>query len=292
MGIDVHGLNFLRYAKTKKLFGSVMTIGRQGLHVTEPMIKEIFHTNSDYKNQKYCEELLTKYFGAIDVESLDNSNYEGASHVHDMNQPLPTNLVRRFDTVFDGGCLEHIYNAPQALKNCSLLCKPGGQILHVLPANNLCGHGFWQFSPELFFSLYSKNNGYIDTQVFIADLYNTKQWYQVKEPTNGQRVNVMSANSLYVLVRTVLKDGVFNHSNVQQSDYVFEWDKLKNDNDSIPQNKASIKQRKKKKSLIYKLLSPIYHRYVKTKINKGLINKTHDLSLLKIQDLLAKPTQE
>ena len=158
MGIDVHGLNFLRYAKTKKLFGSVMTIGRQGLHVTEPMIKEIFHTNSDYKNQKYCEELLTKYFGAIDVESLDNSNYEGASHVHDMNQPLPTNLVRRFDTVFDGGCLEHIYNAPQALKNCSLLCKPGGQILHVLPANNLCGHGFWQFSPELFFSLYSKVN--------------------------------------------------------------------------------------------------------------------------------------
>ena len=272
MGLDIHALNFLRYAKTKKPFGSVMTIGRQGLHVNEPMIKEIFHTSSDYKNHEYCEELLIKYLGATNVESIDHSEYEGASYSHDMNQPLPSELVGRFDTVFDGGCLEHIFNAPQALKNCSLFCKPGGQILHALPANNFCGHGFWQFSPELFFSLYSKNNGYADTQVFIADLSNTKRWFLVKEPANGQRVNVMSSNSLYVLVRTVLKDAGFTHAHVQQSDYVFEWDGEKN-NHPKPKDKSGIKELLKKIPFIYEHLIPFYHFYLKVKNDDGLTAK-------------------
>ena len=292
MGIDIHGLNFLRYAKTKKAFDSVITIGRQGLYVNESMIKEIFKANSDYKNQAYCEVLLNKYFGATKVESVDNSNYEDATYVHDMNQSLPPNLIGKFDTVFDGGCLEHIYNAPQALKNCSLFCKPGGQILHVLPANNFCGHGFWQFSPELFFSLYSKNNGYDQTQIFIADLTNTKQWYQVKQPVNGYRVNVTSSNSLYVLVRTVLKGKEFNHTNVQQSDYVFEWAGLKNDKNSTTQYKSSFKRNLKKISLLYELLSPLYNIYLKAKRNDELNKNNPGLSLLKIQDLLVKPTQQ
>jgi hypothetical protein len=242
MGIDVHGLNFLKYSKMKKSFGDVITIGRQGLHVIEPVIKDVLKITLEYKNQPYCEELLNTYFGATKVESIDNSNYEDATYVHDMNQSLPANLIGKYDTVFDGGCLEHIYNVPQALKNCSLFCKPGGQILHVLPANNFCGHGFWQFSPELFFSLYSTSNGYAETQVFMADLSNTKQWFQVKQPSNGQRVNVMSSGSLYVLVRTVLQKENFNHTNVQQSDYVFGWAAPNEDKNSVTQYKSNIKQ--------------------------------------------------
>ena len=42
----------------------------------------------EYKNQSYCEELLKEYFGANKVESGDNSAYEGATHIHNMNEPL------------------------------------------------------------------------------------------------------------------------------------------------------------------------------------------------------------
>jgi 2-polyprenyl-3-methyl-5-hydroxy-6-metoxy-1,4-benzoquinol methylase len=66
-----------------------------------------------------------------------------------MNKPLPKTLHNKYDTVIDSGTLEHIFKAPEALEYCLLLCKPGGQILHMLPSNNWCGHGFWQFSPEL-----------------------------------------------------------------------------------------------------------------------------------------------
>lgn len=287
MGVDLHGLNFLRYAKTKQPLGSVITIGRQGLHVIEPLVKEIFQTGASYKNQTYCEELLTKYMGATGVESVDHSNFEGASHVHDMNQPLPSDLAGRFDTVFDGGCLEHIYNAPQALKNCSLLCKPGGQISHVLPGNNFCGHGFWQFSPELFFSLYSEGNGYADTQVFMADLYNTRQWYQVKKPANGVRVNVMSSNPLYVMVRTVRVGTEFSHDHVQQSDYEFEWNGSNNHHLTEPQNESAVKRQLKKILLIYRLMSPIYHFYLKLKNSEGLNRKNPGLSLVSVKNLIA-----
>jgi hypothetical protein len=81
--------------------------------------------------------------------------HEKATHVVDMNKPLA--IEERYDTVIDAGTIEHIYNAPQALANVSAMCAHQGQILHIGPANIFCGHGFWQFSPELFFSLYSEN---------------------------------------------------------------------------------------------------------------------------------------
>jgi hypothetical protein len=159
MGIDVHGLNLLCYSKNAADFGNTVTIGRQCLNISEADLRAAIQVNSDYCADRYVERLLLQHFGAHHVDSIDNSDYERATTIHDMNVPIPSNLEELYDTVIDGGCLEHIYNISQALRNCSLLCKPGGQILHVLPANNFCGHGFWQIFPELFFSLYSVKNG-------------------------------------------------------------------------------------------------------------------------------------
>jgi hypothetical protein len=220
MGIDVHALNFLRFAKAKQIFGSVATIGRQALHVPKDRLAELIKPEQELDYGGYCEKLLTAHFAATLVESFDNSTYEGATYIADMNKPLA--IQKRYDTVIDGGCLEHIYNAPQALDNVSQMCSAGGQILHILPANNFCGHGFWQFSPELFFSLYSEANGYKNTQVFLADLWDERFWFEVKKPRVGSRVSVISKVPVYALVRTN-RTAVFSHQNVQQSDYVYEW---------------------------------------------------------------------
>jgi hypothetical protein len=210
LGIDIHGLNFIRYASRKKRLGSVATIGRQGL-----MLPSLCTQYGPF-----CEEFLKKEFEAVRVDSYDYSGYEGATHIVDMNQPI--GAEQQYDTIIDCGCLEHVYNAPQALMNVSLLCADDGQIIHVLPANNFCGHGFWQFSPELFFSLYSTANGYRETEVFIADLTNNTAWFEVKRPENGRRAEAVSQSPLYVMCRTV-KTSSFSHANVQQSDYVSIW---------------------------------------------------------------------
>lgn len=220
MGIDVHGFNLLKYAARKKPFGCVATIGRQALHVPPEKVRRLLGLTDEIDFGLYCEELLKAHFGAISIDSFDNSSYENASHVVDLNKPLVTGQT--YDTVADLGCLEHIFNAPQALRNVSEMCSAGGQILHLLPANNFCGHGFWQFSPELFFSLYSDSNGYRETEVFLADAANENCWFEVKRPGNGNRAETSSATGVFVLVRTI-RTSTFSQENVQQSDYVHVW---------------------------------------------------------------------
>jgi len=221
VGIGYHGLQFLRFGAKHGQFGRVATIGRQGLFLDKSEVRSLIDVGADYKHEEYCDSLLRQHFGAKCVDSWDYSDYEGASHIADMNKPLK-NVPSAYDTVIDAGSLEHVYNAPQAFVNVSELCRDGGQILHVSPANNFCGHGFWQFSPELFFSLYCESNGYTGTRVFLASEYRTDIWYEVEKPNNGQRANVISFTPVCVLCRTV-KARKSCHESVQQSDYMHIW---------------------------------------------------------------------
>ncbi len=227
MGIDVHTLNLLRFSKKKQEFGRVATIGRQGIHIPNFILKDLLRLEHEPDYGAFCENLLKSYFKATIVESFDFSDYEKATHIVDMNKPI--SVENEYDTIIDGGTTEHVYNVPQALDNISKICAVGGQILHILPANNYCGHGFWQFSPELFFSLYSDANGYEGTQVFLADAANNEFWYEVKKPEGGRRAEVTSSSPLFVLART-RKVGAVSHETVQQSDYLYVWDRCASDN--------------------------------------------------------------
>lgn len=224
MGVDIHLFNFLRYSKNFGAFKQTLTLGRQAIHTDINFILKKIENSDSYVHDHYCESLLKNSFGSTSVDSIDNSNYESSTIISDLNLPIPETLHNSFDTVIDGGCIEHIFNAPMALLNASKMVRNGGQIIHALPANNFCGHGFWQFSPELFFSLYNENNGYIDTEVFLADLSNINSWIKVSPPHNGDRVNFYSSGPAYVLVRTVKNKSVIEFSNIQQSDYIKSWD--------------------------------------------------------------------
>lgn len=232
MGIDVHVFKFLRYANVKSPFGSVVTIGRQGVHIPQDVLNQLTHCVPEIASGDFCENLLVKVFGATGVESIDNSAYEGATIIHDMNQPLPRGLHRKYNTVIDGGCLEHIFDVRQALGNCSDLCAVGGQIIHILPADNFCGHGFFQFSPELFTSLYSEENGYINTEVFLADLSNLSEWYVARRRGRGQRFEISSSGPVYALVRTTLATDA-PVVRAQQSDYEWLWGQDQNPENPI-----------------------------------------------------------
>jgi hypothetical protein len=173
--------------------------------------------------------------GASIVESFDNSDYENASFLHDFNRPLVHDKL--YDTVIDVGTLEHVFNIPVALKNVSSLCKQGGHILHVLPSNNFSGHGFWQFSPELFFSLYSASNGFSETEIFVAELGHERFWHRVHAPSGGARAEHTSKARSYVLVRT-RKITTTTGDSVQQSDYVHMWEQAAPETETVSARKG------------------------------------------------------
>ena len=101
------------------------------------------------ESKNYAEKLF-EFLGAEEVVAIDNSSYEGAGIVADMNAPINASLKDRFSAIIDGGCLEHVFNFPQAIRNCMEMLSVGGHFIGITPANNFCGHGFYQFSPELY----------------------------------------------------------------------------------------------------------------------------------------------
>jgi len=83
---------------------------------------------------------------------LSASNYDGVNVLRNLNEPVGSELFEKYDCVFNGGLLEHVFNFPVALKNCLEMVKVGGHFITITLANAQFGHGFYQFSPELFYS--------------------------------------------------------------------------------------------------------------------------------------------
>lgn len=218
MGIDIHALQLLQYNKeTNGALGKTLTLGRQAVLLGSKRARKWAGTGQG----AWCEDLLMQHFAASEVDSIDNSAYEGAKIIFDYNYAIPQELCNQYDSVLDFGCSEHIFDVTQVFRNTSGLCKEGGRILHILPADNFCGHGFYQFVPEFFFSIYSKDNGFVETEIYLSELLNHHEWYRVQNPQPGQRINIRSSSEILIIVSTrkVSKRNIA----AQQSDYTHTW---------------------------------------------------------------------
>jgi len=116
-------------------------------------------------------DYLFHRLGFDEVVATDVSNFEGADLVLDLNQLCVTpDQQGRYDVVLDGGTLEHVFHLPNALRNVLDFTAVGGRIIHVGPSSNHLDHGFYMFSPTLFWDFY-KTNG-LDIQTFYLVRYN------------------------------------------------------------------------------------------------------------------------
>ena len=211
-------------------FSDVMMVGRQlfgpGRAVLEKVLAafNIAEDADALLKNKYADRFFMA-MGAVRVELLDLSAYEGASHRHDLNLPLPPELRGRYSLVHDGGTLEHVFNLPQALKNCMEMVRPGGYFTQVSCGNNLMGHGFWQLSPEMIFRVFSPPNGFSVRAVLLHELRRKKRWVVVTDPAAAQRrVELVNDMPTYILTiaQRVAETPVFAVF-PRQSDYEVRW---------------------------------------------------------------------
>ena len=115
------------------------------------------------------------------VDSIDYYPDEGPSLVLDLNLPLPSHVCPDFDLVYDGGTMEHCFNTVQLLRNAASLTAPGGMVIHHVPMNNWVDHGFYQFSPTLFFDFYQAS-GFVDLEMKIHFMDGDKESYVAYDP--------------------------------------------------------------------------------------------------------------
>lgn len=282
MALTFHTYKYLDNLKNLSFnFGKVLSLGRVNNLLTKD---DFLNLNIDISKDNYADNILKKNFRFESLECLDFSSFEGAEIIHDLNFPINSN-DKQYDTILDFGTSEHVFNVTQCLFNIIKLTKINGSIIHCLPANNNCGHGFWQFSPELFFNLYREKNGFSNTEVFLINLHDQTFWYEVNIQKQGERLEINSSEPLYLIVKTTKKN-VVNFKSINQSDYEYQW----NDNKlNKPQKSSiSIKIKKIKDSIKFFLRNNfIFKKYYKNIENKKLhyknnFKKNKNLKKLKI----------
>lgn len=214
MAINVNGLRFLLFARAAGVdFSVTATIGRQHLSLTREQFVGTIREEFGWKlpeselirafDEGFAEGLL-RLLGAREIHSFDYSAFEQATHLHDFNLPLPQRFHAAYTVVLEGGTLEHVFDFPTAIRNCMEMVHPGGHFLSNAPANNYLGHGFYQFSPELYHRVLSPENGFAVEHQFLLELGDEARWFRASDPAAARR-RLMLATSRPTLVLTMAR---------------------------------------------------------------------------------------
>ncbi len=235
MGIDINHSRFLMNSLRFGVdFSCTATLGRQHMNISAEDLQRNMaefgfsspQAGELLAGEGYADAFL-RMLGAREVDSFDISRYEGANCIHDFNLPLDFRFFGRYSVVLDGGTLEHIFDTHQAFSDCKRMVRVGGHFLAYSPMNNFPGHGLYQFSPELFFRVFCKENGFSLSALFQSE-GDLMGWWRVMDPKDvGWRVGMPTPyeSSLFAIAKKVEEVPLFSKP-PQQNDYAVMWEEF------------------------------------------------------------------
>lgn len=238
MAINRDAFELICWAKrqSQSPWDQVLTLGRQAV-VLQPWDltdwketsggKLAFDSFLNRNEDASAGEELIKHLGANHVNSMDVSAYEGASILHNLNQPVPEHLRLSFDMVYDGGTLEHVFDYPEALRNALSMVKEGGWFLSITPSNMWCGHGFYQLGPDVFRTILTAANGFeLRFMAFALSTFSKEYW--IWDPAPGKengRLGTFSKHPACLLIAAKrISPALPEKLSVEQPDYVSRWE--------------------------------------------------------------------
>ncbi len=240
MGILLNDLKLLLDARSRGAsFEKTLTLARLSMNVQRHELEEILvqcklkPAGGPTFYEQYgigCNsDDLLRLLGARVTDSIDNSNFEGATIVHDLNRHLPPHLVNQYDCVIDGGTLEHVFNFPVALHNAMQAVKVGGRLFIFQMANNCVGHGFYTLSPELFSQALVPAYGFEMERSLTYEYNKPGRVFVIPQPgsVGHNRVYIRSRQLLFIMIeaRKIGDSSKLLDNPPQQFDYAQQWDK-------------------------------------------------------------------
>ena len=189
----------------RPIAGDILMLGRQTVYLAPPaavqLVKDVLgavrpgaepevdpFTTIGKERGTVSDRGFFGLFSEGKVVALDVSDYEGAEIVHDMTAPLPAALEGRFDFIYNGSCLDNMFDPALALKNMSRLLRPGGRVVH-LEHGSLWPGAYLMYSMDWFYDYYVIND-WADCKAYLAlwddvqgpwDLYGWQPVMQVKD---------------------------------------------------------------------------------------------------------------
>jgi SAM-dependent methyltransferase len=190
MGIDgLAARMILHEHRYRPIKGTVLTIGRQSIGLTGDEMDDLLKLTGTRKRSLTSYETDQSTFGVsrerpyisqesffdsftgAKVLSLDVSDYEGADIVCDLQGTIAKEHHGVADFIYNGSCLDNIFDPAAAMRNMSRLLKPGGRVYHYEQGNS---HptAYLKYSADWFMDFYALNE-FEDCKVYIADKPNT-----------------------------------------------------------------------------------------------------------------------
>jgi len=109
-------------------------------------------------------------FGVTRYRSVDLIDPR-ADWMRDCN--IPFTLPEQFDIVTNFGTSEHVFNISAVFRSMHDIVRPGGVMLHVLPAFGDIDHGFYNIHPTVYFDL-AAANGYKIEDICYVDRWDIR----------------------------------------------------------------------------------------------------------------------
>jgi SAM-dependent methyltransferase len=124
-------------------------------------------------NESFVGELLER--AGLKYLSFDIADgYK--TQIFDLNRGILEERLRgAFDTVINFGTTEHVLNQLNAFRIIHDAVKPGGHIVHNLPCVGYIDHGFFAYTPRVFFDI----AGYNDYELV---------YFEFQKPTQGKEL--------------------------------------------------------------------------------------------------------
>jgi len=190
MGIDgLAARMILAEHRFRPITGTVLTIGRQSIGLTADQMDHLLAVTVTPKRAgaSYAVDNATvgvsrekpyitqeSFFGAFcnaTVLSLDVSAYEQADIVCDLQGRVPWKYKGVADFIYNGSCLDNIFDPAAAMRNMSRLLKPNGRVYHYEQGNS---HptAYVKFSADWFMDFYALNE-FLDCKTYIVDKPNS-----------------------------------------------------------------------------------------------------------------------
>lgn len=154
--------------------GRLLQLGRQEIMFTRADLRRIMALcgmPADRLRDGLPQLTDEEFFGIFSFDAIEVSDVSTdmkAGVVHDLNSAEVDPVHRgRFDVIFDGGTMEHVFHAPNVFAAIHGFLAESGRIIHNTPASNSIDHGFYSFSPCLYHEYYTANGYEIETAYLL-----------------------------------------------------------------------------------------------------------------------------
>ena len=178
----------VRGLKSENCSGRVLTFGRNGVDASYQDLLKIFGAeNGKYRalreeeivsdpltqfGESVHQDVFFKMLGYTQVHTVDYYDNEKPTFILDLNKKVPSSMEGQYDLVSDSGTMEHCLDVKEVLFNTIRLLRPGGYVCFCTPMSGAVNHGFYSFSPTLFWDFYGEN-GFDRMQMSVLAEYGT-----------------------------------------------------------------------------------------------------------------------